>query len=234
MKHNAMVPAWLVMMWGAVLLASCAGAQTSMPQDAASKLTVPVVSFALDFPGSMPERYRFDVGSDGHSTYDSVSKISSESEDRDDFHHEFVMSAETRGKVFTLAGKASHFQKLKDQSTKTMAVTGMKTLAYRDAGGTTQATYNYSQQAPVQELTTLFQNLSLTLEFGRRLKYDLRYQKLALDHELKRMEEMAHANSLVEISAVGEILNQVANDPGVLNVVRGRALRLMAMRGEAK
>ena len=41
----------------------------------------------------------------------------------------------------------------------------------------------------VQQLTQLFQSLSTTLEFGRRLEYFHRYQKLALDEELKRMED---------------------------------------------
>jgi hypothetical protein len=80
----------------------------------------------------------------------------------------------------------------------------------------------------VQELTNLFQSLSTTLEFGRRLEYYHRYQKLALDDELKRMEEMAKQNSLAELSAVAPVLQQVASDPSVINPVRVRAQRLLA------
>ena len=78
----------------------------------------------------------------------------------------------------------------------------------------------------MQELTNLFQNMSTTLEFGRRLDYDHRYQKLALDEELKRMEDMAKGNSLEEIQAVEPILRRIAADPSVINVVRARAQRL--------
>jgi hypothetical protein len=106
-------------------------------------------------------------------------------------------------------------------------------LAYKDGEHKTQASYNYSQIAAVQELTTLFQNVSLTLEFGRRLQYDHRYQKLALDAELKRMEEMAKSNNLDELQAVTPILSQIVADTSVINVVRARAQRLLGMAGRA-
>ena len=58
----------------------------------------------------------------------------------------------------------------------------------------------------MQELTAIFQNMSSTLEFGRRLEYFHRHQKLALEEELKRMEEMAKDKSLGEVQAVAPIL----------------------------
>ena len=64
----------------------------------------------------------------------------------------------------------------------------------------------------MQQITQLFQSLSTTLEFGRRLQYFHHYQKLALDEELKRMEEMANENNLQEISAVVPILQQIETD----------------------
>ena len=83
----------------------------------------------------------------------------------------------------------------------------------------------------MQQLTQLFQNLSATLEFGRRLEYFHHYQKLALDEELKRMEEMAKQNGLIELSALGPILQQIANDNSVINPVRARAQRLLERAG---
>jgi hypothetical protein len=64
------------------------------------------------------------------------------------------------------------------------------------------------------------------MEFGRRLAYYYRYQKLALDEELKRMEEMWKQHSLEEVGAVAPILQKIAGDPAVINVVRARAQRL--------
>jgi len=73
----------------------------------------------------------------------------------------------------------------------------------------------------------LMQSLSSTLEFGHRLQYDRQYQKLALDEELKRMEEIAHANELVEVTAIQPILDQIIADPSVINITRARAQRLL-------
>jgi hypothetical protein len=75
------------------------------------------------------------------------------------------------------------------------------------------------------------QSLSATLEFGHRLQYDRRYQKLALDEELKHMEELARTNQLVEVTAIQPILDQIIADPSVINVTRARAQRLLERSG---
>ena len=98
-----------------------------------------------------------------------------------------------------------------------------KTLTYDDGSKPVSASFNYSNQVPVQELTRLFQDMSSTLEFARRLNFYYRYQKLALDAELKRMEELAKGNGLAELQAAEPILRQIADDPSVINVVRARA-----------
>jgi hypothetical protein len=59
------------------------------------------------------------------------------------------------------------------------------------------------------------------------LQYDRQYQKLALEEELKRMEEMFSHNELSEMGAIQPILQQISNDPSVVNVSRARAQRLL-------
>jgi hypothetical protein len=75
------------------------------------------------------------------------------------------------------------------------------------------------------------QSLSATLEFGHRLQYDRHYQKLALEQEFKRMEQMARSDQLVEITAIRPILDQIIADPSVINVTRARAQRLLERAG---
>ncbi len=82
----------------------------------------------------------------------------------------------------------------------------------------------------MQQLTTLFQSVAATLEFGRRLTYFHRYQKLALDDELKRMEDQAKRGDLAELQAVTPVLQHIYDDASVINVVRARALRIMEMK----
>src|ERR1039457_5627521 len=189
------------------------------------------VTFTLDFPASQPEHYSIRVQSDGSARYQSSGRLSADSDDTDSFDLDFTVVAETWQKIFELAAKAGYFQKDVDSHHKGMAFTGKKTLTYKDAQRSGESTYNYSSNAAVQDLTSLLQGLASTLEFGRRLQYDLHYQKLALDEELKRMEEMTRSHQLMEVTAIQPILDQIIADPSVINVTRSRAQRLLQGAG---
>jgi hypothetical protein len=189
------------------------------------------VTFTLDFPASQPEHYSIRVQSDGSARYQSSGRLSADSDDTDSFDLDFTVVAETWQKIFELAAKAGYFQKDVDSHHKGLAFTGKKTLGYKDTRRSGESTYNYSANPAVQDLTTLMQSLSATLEFGHRLQYDHHYQKLALDEELKRMEEMARTNQLIEVAAIQPILNQIIADPSVINVTRARAQRLLDRAG---
>jgi hypothetical protein len=188
------------------------------------------VTFTLDFPNSEPDHYAISVSSDGHATYESNGKLSPDAQ-ADASRLDFSLSPATRARIFDLAKRAHYFQGDIDSKKRNLASTGSKTLTYKDDQRSTKATYNYSPVPAVQELTQLFQSLSATLEFGRRLEYFHHYQKLALDDELKRMEETARENGLVELAAVSPILQQIANDNSVINPVRARAQRLLERAG---
>jgi hypothetical protein len=195
----------------------------------AQQTAVPTVTFTLDFPGSEPDHYVVSVSEDGRSSYDSDGKLSPDSDGGDSFHADFTMSQAGRTRVFDLAKRAHYFEGQIDSKNKKLASTGSKTLTYKDAQKNTSATYNYSPVPPVQDLTNFFQSLSTTLEFGHRLDYHLRYQKLALDEELKNMEEALNSGGLAEISAVAPVLQRILDDPAVIKVVRARAQRMLQL-----
>jgi hypothetical protein len=195
----------------------------------AQQTVAPSITFTCDFPGSAPDHYVISVSDDGRASYDSDGKLSPESAPGDPFHSDFNLSAATRTRVFDLAKRAHYFEGELDSKTRNLASTGIKTLTYKDAQKSTRASYNYSPLPPVQELTAFFQSLSATLEFGHRLDFHLRYQKLALDEELKKMEELSNGGSLAEVSAVAPVLQKIADDPAVIKVVRARAQRLLQL-----
>jgi hypothetical protein len=187
------------------------------------------VTFSLDFPGSDPAHYSVAVRSDGHASYKSNAKISDDSTDTEDYQTEFVVSDRNRALIFELAARAHFFSGKVDSGNKKLAFAGAKKLTYSDGTKTTSADYNYSQQPAVQQLTALFEGISATLEFGRRLAFDHRYQKLALEEELSRMESEAKSGELVELQAVQPILQAIFDDTSVMNVTRARAQRIMEM-----
>jgi len=185
------------------------------------------VTFTLDFPSSQPEHYSIRVHSDATAHYESSGRLSADSDETDSFDLDCALTPETRQKVFDLAAKAGYFQKDVDAHRKGLAFTGKKTLTYKDGKRDGESTYNYSSNQFVQDLTVLMQSISETLEFGHRLQYDHHYQKLALDEELKRMEEMAQSKQLIEVAAIRPILDQIIADQSVINVTRARAQRLL-------
>jgi hypothetical protein len=186
------------------------------------------VTFTIDFPGANPSHYEIVVGDDTEGTYRSNGQLDSQSEPGDPEALKFSVSPKVSEQIFDLAKRAKYFSGKVDSGHKNIANTGTKTLAYKDAQRNSSASYNYSSLQPVQQLTGVFQALSTTLEFGRRLSYFHKYEKLALEADLKRMEELQKEGSLGDVSAISALLNDIANDQSVMNVSRARARRLLA------
>jgi hypothetical protein len=196
-----------------------------------AKEPAPTVTFSLDFPQSIPDHYVLSVSSDGRARYESTGKLTPDSSPDDPFLFDFTISASSCRRVFDLAAKAKFFESQIDSGKRNLASTGAKVLSYTNGARSTRAAYNYSPVPAVQELTAVFQNMSTTLEFGRRLDYYHHHQKLALEEELKRMEQMASEKNLEEIQAVAPILQRIVADTSVLNVTRARAQRLLIGSG---
>src|SRR6266496_1414661 len=194
--------------------------------------TSATIGFTLDFQGANPSHYEITVISDGHGAYISNGQLSQQSEPADPAPLQFTISDSVRTQIFDLVKKSRYFAGKIDSGRKNIANTGNKVLTYKDADHNSQATYNYSPVPAIQDLTSIFQGLSTTLEFGRRLTYFRKYEKLALDDDLKRMEQMQRENNLGDLQSISPVLNGIANDTSVMDVSRARALRLLALAGK--
>jgi hypothetical protein len=186
----------------------------------------PLITFTLDFPQSNPAQYSIAVDATGHAHYECTGTVQEDS-DPQAYRMEFEVSASTREKIFQWTKQAKYFAGKIDSGNDKLAFTGAKVLSYQDAQRSNTARYNYSNLQPVRDLTTLLQSMAGTLEYGRRLGYFHHYQKLALDAELKRMDAQARNNELAEVQAVAPILQRIADDSTVINVVRARARDLL-------
>ena len=97
------------------------------------------------------------------------------------------MSEANRQKIFDLAQKLNYFQGDFDSHLKHIAQTGKKTLEYQSPQVQGSATYNWSQNADVQELTRLFVAIATTVDYGRKLAFQYRFDKLGMDQRLKEL-----------------------------------------------
>jgi len=225
---------WLVCGAGGSLVRFCTIVLISLLNCAPARgqQTGATVGFTLDFQGANPSHYEIVVSSDGSGSYSSNGQLSQESEPADPAPLKFTLSGNIRNQIFDLAKKTNYFKGKIDSGHKNIANTGNKVLTYKDADHNSQATYNYSPIPAIQDLTDIFQGLSATLEFGRRLTYFKKYEKLALDDDLKRMEQMQREKNLGDLQAIAPVLNEIANDSSLMNVSRARALRLLALAGK--
>lgn len=192
----------------------------------------PTVTFVLDFPHSNPEHYSISVDKSGHGRYECSAKVA-EQADAQSYQAEFDLSVASREKIFEWTKQAQFFAGNIDSKNSKLAFTGSKVLSYQDDLNSYTARYNYSNLVPVKELTAFFQDLAATLEYGHRLAYDQRYEKLALDADLKQMESQAKNGELSEIRIVAPVLRKILDDSLVLNGVRARAQQLLEMAASA-
>jgi hypothetical protein len=189
------------------------------------------VQFKFDFPRSNPAHYEITVQNDGHAAYISNGDLGNSTND-DTTPFEFSISEKTRQDIFELAKKANYFNGKIDSGNTRIANMGAKTLIYKDDSHNTSATYNYSLDPAVQQITSILQELSTVLEYGRRLNWFHKYQKLALEDDLKQMEERQRSKTLGDLAAIAPLLKQIANDQSVMRMTRARALRLLAAAGQ--
>lgn len=187
----------------------------------------PIVSFSLEFSGAIPPYYSISVESTGKSAYRS-SPVPGDMAG-DPYITKFVVSEPARNRIFGLAKKLHYFKGDYEYHKGRLANTGIKTLYYTDEKRNNSTEYNYSSNQDIQELTRLFQGISTTMEFGRRLTYYYDHQKLGLDEELKRMDQMAQEGGLEELQAVAPILQKIAADPQVMHIDQQHAQRLLQM-----
>jgi hypothetical protein len=217
---------WRVLMTAALAVAVVPVLMSQLPQ--ADSGAAPVITFTLDFPQSNPRHYSISVDATGHAHYDCTGKITEDS-DAQNYRAEFEMSPANRERIFALAKQAKYFAGKIDSGNRKLAFTGTKTLSYQQGGRSNAAEYDYSSLEQVRQLTALFQSMANTMEFGWRLAYYHRYQKLALDEELKNMEAQARQNQLSEIQGVAPVLQEIFEDASVINVVRARAKEMIQM-----
>jgi hypothetical protein len=202
----------------------------------------PVIAYDQVFPGVIPAHFSVAVESTNRAAYrsdDIGTQGVSASSKGDPFEQKFTVSETTRTRIFQLAKQANYFRGNFNYTKGRIANTGAKTLSYSEGpedwfgkptnGVRYETTYNYSENTAIQELTAIFQNISNTLELGQRLNHLHRFDRLGLDAELKRAEEMAKSGQLLELQAILPALQQVVDDSSVLHIARERAQQLIRL-----
>jgi hypothetical protein len=208
-------------------------------QPGAISVSVPTIMFELEWPSSDPPHYSISIDSEGRAAY-TASPPSTEATGAP-YKVEWTATDPTRTRIFQLAEKTNFFSGVGDSGDKRIAYTGTKTLTFMEGsqsgsltptnGINRTVTYNWSNNPSIQQLTQLFEDISTTIEFGRKLQHDARFDKLGLDNDLKRMDELQQQKRLPELRAIKPVLLEIEQDPQVMNIVRQRVKQLLLTGG---
>jgi hypothetical protein len=210
-----------------VFLSAQEPAQSQPP----GKPGTPTVTYLSDWRAQDPPRYSISVDSSGRATYHSEPAANPNGGSAPEpYFVEWTATEPTRSRIFELAQKTNYFEGNFTSKAK-VADTGLKTLRYQDQARDHSASYNYSENPAVRELTEIFQSIEATAEMGRKLQYDARYSKLAIDQDLKYLQQAQRGHEAIEFGSVEPILQQIAGDTSMLRMAQQRAAQILKMAG---
>jgi len=217
-----------------MLLAGAAAAQ--QPDVAAADLQPKAqVSFSFDRPGLAVPKFTLTVNEDGTGRYlaeevlPPSSASGSETPGTQHIDRAITLSAATTAQIFAAARALDRFHVVCESTAKNIADTGKKTLRYTGAGGDGSCVYNYSADKRVVSLTETFQAIAQTLDLGRKLDFEHRFDRLGLDATMAKLAEDVDSGSAKEVVTIAATLRSIARDSEVLDRVRLRAARLLKL-----
>jgi len=187
----------------------------------------PTVIFSSVRWNADPSYYSIAIDSSGTATYQSAPKGIVDSGVA--YTIEFQVSDRTRRIAFNLAQRLDYFAGEFGESQSTPNQNKVHTLAYRYESVNNQFTYSSSSDPDIEELTSVFEELSQTFEFGRRLNDLALHNRRGIQSQLQSMQEKADRHALRDLPALLPILRELASDAGLDPAVRKQASTLIAM-----
>ncbi len=214
-----------------LLVSAAALAQEPAQAQPPGKYASAVVQYLSDWRAQDPPRYSIAVDSAGRATYHSEPAADPNGGSAPEpYEVEWTASNSVREKIFELAAKANYFHGNFASKAK-VADTGLKTLTYKDQTRDFSTSYNFSENPAVRDLTEIFQRIAFTAEMGRKLAHDARYDKLAIDADLKTLQEQQKAGEALEFGSIQPILQQIADNTAMLRMAQQRARDILRAAG---
>lgn len=173
----------------------------------------PTIVFSYVAWSENPPYYSVAVDATGAATYQSAP----DSVDRSGVPYTLLFQANeaTRRTIFNIGRDLNFFDGSFPLSLDPPQKSPVRSLGYHDITFSRQITYTESSAPEIQELTSIFEEISNTLEFGRKLAYLRQHDRSKLDDELDAMEKDADHHLLRELQVVTPVLRGIASDDKV-------------------
>lgn len=214
-----------------IVAAACAAlAMVAGACAARAEVAPAVVEVEFLNPGLTPSHWLLTLNPDGRGHFKSergaaVSQL--QSIDAPNVDRDVTVSAEFAAHVYQ-AARAHRFFAQDCESHLNVAFQGTKTLRYRGPDGQGSCAFNYSKDKEIQALGDSLVAVAGTILEGARLELLLQHDRLGLDAETEYLVEAAGDGRAQQIVAIRGILEQLAEDPRVMERVRKRARVLLA------
>ena len=174
-----------------------------------------------------PSYYSIAVDATGTATY--LSSPEGLGKTGTPYTTEFQVSDRTRRIVLNLAQKLDYFAGSYGELQSSPETHNVYTLAYRYGNVNNQYTFSTSSDADLEELTSVFEELSQTFEFGRKLSESELHNHRAIGPQLDAMRSKADRRALRDLPALLPILRSLAADASVDAEARKQANLLIKL-----
>lgn len=181
----------------------------------------PTIIFTYVFWNADPSQYAIAIDSTGAVTYRSAPI----SLDRTGVPYSLLFQANdsTRRVIFNVARNLEFFSGDLPVTVSSPQASPVRTLTYRDLTFDNLITYSGSANSDIQELTSIFEDISTTLEFGHTLTYLRGHDKHGLEAQLATMQREAERHHLRELQAIAPVLRIIVSDQSISEEARAHA-----------
>ena len=192
--------------------------------------------FQVDFsnPGLSPSHWTLTIRPDGSGHFRSERSngagAGSQGIETPGVDRDIQLSAEFAERVFQTAQRKG-LSRSQCESRLKVAFQGWKKLSLTGPGGEWNCEFNYSQDREIQALGESLVAVAGTIVEGARLELLLRHDRLGLDSEMGFLVEAQADGRAQQMGAIREVLERLADDPGVMERVRKRARALLEKAG---
>ncbi|MDE3105569.1 MAG: hypothetical protein KGK08_10380 [Acidobacteriota bacterium] len=192
----------------------------------------PQITFTFDREGLPVPHFVLVIHRDGTGTYaaDEVERRSADSALQQATQHHversLALSPATTDTIFQMAERAKYFH-LECQSKAKVADTGRKVLSYASSAETGSCTYHFSENKDVAALGDLLQGLAATMDIGRKLEFEHRFDHLGLDAEMQSLARQLQEKQVYDVGTIAPVLSSIVQDDTLIQRVRVLAGRLL-------
>lgn len=178
------------------------------------------ITYRRIFKDSNPEFIQVQVNQAGAANYD-IRSLSDEPAPQT-----FAVGPALAAKIFELAGQLNNFRGQQLDVKRRIANLGEKTLRYERGAEASETKFNYTINREASQLMMIFEGLARQQEHFETLERRLKYDRLGLQKALFNFETDLNRRVLPEPERLVPLLDKIAADEKVVDVVRQRSRSL--------